>query len=81
LPHVIRDEHYIIHNVRTSSGAGPSVVGGLLAIGIGVSGLVYISVNLLAGKGKNVSRLKIVFCFAVLLFFVANGIMQLMTVR
>ena len=64
-----------------SQGAGPSVGGGLLAIGTGVFFLVYISFNLLAGKGKNVSRWKIVFGFAVSLFFVANGIMQLLAVR
>jgi hypothetical protein len=62
-------------------GAGPSLGGGLLAIAAGVFGLIYISVNLLAGKGKNVSRLKIALFFAVLLFFVANGIMQILTVR
>ena len=62
-------------------GAGPSVGGGVLAIGFGISGLIYILVNLLLGKGKNVSRWKIAFGFAVLLFFVVNGIMQLLTVR
>jgi hypothetical protein len=62
-------------------GAGPSLGGGLLAIGTGVFGLIYISVNLLAGKGKNVSRWKIVFGFAVLLGFVANGIVQGLAVR
>jgi hypothetical protein len=64
-----------------SQGAGPSVGGGLLAIGTGVFFLVYISVNLLAGKGKNVSRWKIIVGFAVSLLFVANGIMQLVAVR
>lgn|ERR1700728_157213 len=44
-------------------GAGPSVGGGLLAIGTGVFGLIYISFNLLAGKGKSVSRWKIAFGF------------------
>jgi hypothetical protein len=57
------------------------VGGSLLAIGIGVSGLIYILVNLLAGKGKNVSSWKIVFGFAVLLGFVVSGIMQLFEVR
>lgn len=59
----------------------PSVGGGWLSIGIGVSGLIYILVNLLAGKGKNVSSWKIVFGFAVLLGFVVSGIMQLFEVR
>jgi len=62
-------------------GTGPSVGGGLLALGTGVAGLLYITVNLLMGKGKDVSRLKIAFFYAVLLFFVANGIMQILTVR
>jgi hypothetical protein len=62
-------------------GAGPSVGGGLLLIGTGVFGLIYVSVNLLAGKGKNVSRWKIILGFAVLLFLTANGIMQLFSVR
>jgi hypothetical protein len=61
--------------------ATPSVGGGVLSIGIGVCGLIYILVNLLGGKGKNVSRWKIAFCFAVLLFFVAAGIMQVLAAR
>jgi hypothetical protein len=61
--------------------APPSVSGGLFSIGFGVLGLIYILVNLLAGKGKNVSRWKIVFGFAVLLGFVATGIMQLFEAR
>lgn len=59
----------------------PSVGGGLLAIGAGVFGLVYISINLLLGKGKNVNRWKIVFGFAVSSFFVISGVMQLLAVR
>ncbi|HXP42169.1 MAG TPA: hypothetical protein VN833_18085, partial [Candidatus Acidoferrales bacterium] len=59
----------------------PSVGGGLLAIATGLCGLAYISFNLIAGRGKNVSRWKIVFGFAVLLGFVVNGIMQLFEVR
>ena len=55
--------------------------GGLLAIATGLCGLAYISFNLIAGRGKNVSRWKIVFGFAVLLGFVVNGIMQLFEVR
>jgi hypothetical protein len=61
-------------------GAGPSLGGGLLLIGTGAIGLIYISVNLLAGKEKNVNRWKIVFFFAVLLFLTGNGIMQLLAV-
>ena len=52
-----------------------------MAIATGLCGLAYISFNLIAGRGKNVSRWKIVFGFAVSLFFVANGIMQLLAVR
>lgn len=62
-------------------GTRPSVAVGVLAISIGVSGIAYISVNLLAGKGKDVSRWKIAFAVAVFLFFIANGIMQIFSVR
>jgi hypothetical protein len=62
-------------------GAGPSMGGGLLLLGTGVCGLIYISVNLLAGKGKDISRWKIVFFFAVLLFLTANGIVQVLSVH
>jgi len=74
-------------NVMSSVALGPlqhtrpSVGGGLLSIGIGILGLIYILVNLLAGKGKNVSRWKIVFGVAVLLGFVATGIMQVFAAR
>jgi hypothetical protein len=60
-------------------GTGPSVGGGVLAIATGVAGLAWTSYNLIVGKGKNISRWKIAFAFAVLLFFVVNGIMQLIT--
>ena len=62
-------------------GTRPSVGGGVLAISIGVSGIAYVSLNLLAGKARNVSKWKIAFGFAVLLFFIANGIMQILSVR
>jgi hypothetical protein len=61
--------------------AGPSVAGGLLLIAAGLTGLVYISFNLIAGKGRGESKWKIVFFFVVLLFLTANGIMQLFEVR
>jgi hypothetical protein len=61
--------------------ARPSVGVGWLTIGIGFFGLIYISVNLLAGKGKDVSKLKIGLGLAVFLFFIVNGTMQILTAR
>jgi hypothetical protein len=62
-------------------GAGPSVGSGWLCILTGAFGLIWITVNLLMGKGKNVSRWKIVFGLVVFLFFTASGIVQLLAVR
>lgn len=62
-------------------GAGPSVAGALLAIGTGVSGIIFISINLLAGKGKSVSRWRIIIFFAIFSLIALHGIMQLLAVR
>jgi|HubBroStandDraft_1064217.scaffolds.fasta_scaffold161907_2 hypothetical protein len=62
-------------------GAPPTVGTAILLIATGLGGLVYISFNLIAGRGKDVSKWKIVFFFVVLLFLTANGIMQLLEVR
>ena len=53
----------------------------ILAIATGLGSLVYISFNLIAGRGKGESKWKITFFFVVLLFFIASGIMQLFEVR
>jgi hypothetical protein len=59
----------------------PSVGSGLLLTATGVCGLAYILFTLIAGRGKDVSKWKIAFFFAVLLFLTANGIVQLLGVR
>jgi hypothetical protein len=62
-------------------GAPPTVATAILSIATGIGGLVYISFNLIRGRGKGVSKWKIAFFFAVLLFFTAGGLMQLFEVR
>jgi hypothetical protein len=64
-----------------SHGAGPSVGGGAFSIIIGVCGLAFISFDLIAGKVNDVSRWKIVVSFAVFLFFIVVGAVQLFEVR
>ena len=57
------------------------MAGALLAIGTGVSGIIFISINLLAGKGKSVSRWRIIIFFAIFSLIALHGIMQLLAVR
>lgn len=59
----------------------PSVGSGLLLTAAGLCGLAYILFNLIAGRGKDVSKWKLAFFFTVLLFLTADGIVQLFGVR
>ena len=62
-------------------GAPPTVATAILSFAMGLGGLVYISFNLLTGKGKTESIWKIVFGFVVFLGFLASGIAQWLKVH
>ena len=53
----------------------------MLSIAVGQSGLLFVLLNLIAGRGKDVNRWKLIFFLVVLLFFVVGGIVQLFELR
>jgi hypothetical protein len=61
--------------------AGPSSVGGILSIVLGLGGIAYILFNIVRRKDNDTNWWKISFGLSVFLFFVIIGVGQLLEVR
>jgi len=59
----------------------PSLVGGLVLVGVGIVGFLSILLQLLSRKRRAVNARKMMFFTAILLFFIVIGLVELFHVK